>query len=354
MVLEEFALLDRLGRGGPIGLKEEIPARKPGLWKPLQVAGHQLELGVLVGGPAGVVHGHPAVQVDGIVITREQHDVVGLPGKPAGQIGDLHLLFAGLIGQQLPDQGGAGDEAIRQLGEGVLLHVAADHRDLPVLALQDDPPVGAQQTAFVEGAVFGHHLDDLVEVLFEERRAVHQVEHIVLLQDGGAGRIGQRLEQHAGGVDGGSHIAEGDFVKSLPQVEGTPVAHQGGALVVHGHRQAVFGGLCNRCPWRGRGGRPAAAGAASDAQKHQRQDGRERAAAAYGEGVPAADCGCCVFPGSCQTPPGGRCAQYVRDESSRAGVPPGIVRRSGGRGHPSDRPERRDRIAGRLPALLGR
>ena len=298
------------------------------------------------------MHGHPAVQVEGLVTPGEQHDVVGLPGEPAGQVGDLHLLFAGAVGQQLPDQGGARDQAIRQLGEGVLLHVPADHCDLTVLALQDDPPVGAQETAFVERPVFGHHLDDLVQILLEQGRAVHQVEHIVLLQDGGAGRIGQRLEQHAGGVDGGGHIAEGDLVESIPQVEGAPVAHQGGALVVHGHRQAVFGGLCDRCSWRGRGGRPAAAGAASDAQQHQRQDGHKGASTLYGDEFlrQTADAACSLvhvrhLPVALRP--------YLRDESSRGEVPSGIVRRSG-EGHPGDRPERRDRIAGRLPALLGR
>ncbi len=234
VVLEELALFHLLGGGGGRRGEHHVLRGQARRGQALQVTGDQFEQGVCVGGPAVVGDRHPAVEVEALLVGGEQEHVVRLPADAPRQIRDLDVVGSCLGGLQAPDQGGAGDQTLGQVGECELAHVGDGHHGhLAVGALKDDVAPAAQESTLVGGAILGDNPDLLLDVLLQQSRGADEVVLVVLLQDPGAVGIGEGSEEHARRIDLGRDIAEGDLVDARHQIELSPLAHQGGSLVVH-------------------------------------------------------------------------------------------------------------------------
>ena len=247
MIFEELTLLHSWRRRGRSFHDHHVFRDVRRLARDVDVAGHQLELGVGVGCAAAVVQRHPAVEVEGCAILVEQHDVVGAPVDAVGQVGDVGLLIAGLLRVDLPDEAGLGQQPFGQRGEvDVADLVLREHGDGAAVSLQDHVVDRAQQGAGVGLRVLGLDHDHLVDVLLQQRGGADQVVLEVLLEDGRALGVGQRLERDAGGVDLCGHVGVDHLVEAAGERDGAVFADQGDVLVVDGQLDRLALGLGRR------------------------------------------------------------------------------------------------------------
>src|SRR5260370_19414791 len=60
----------------------------------IQFTGDELETRVTESGAAVVDHGDPAIEVGVLVVARDGENVVGVPGRIAGEVGGSDLLYS--------------------------------------------------------------------------------------------------------------------------------------------------------------------------------------------------------------------------------------------------------------------
>ncbi len=83
----------------------------------VHIAGHQLDLGLLEGGAAFILEGHPADDVDGVALFGGDDVVIGLPGQAAGDVGEFGVELGGLGGVDRPRQGRVEDGVVAERGK---------------------------------------------------------------------------------------------------------------------------------------------------------------------------------------------------------------------------------------------
>jgi len=97
MILAEIFLL-KLWRGGRFHCNAILRSfiTHPALRKTVQISGHELQSGIVEGGAAVVDDGDPASRSAALSSATDGKNVVGVPGKVAGEeIGRFDFLFGG-------------------------------------------------------------------------------------------------------------------------------------------------------------------------------------------------------------------------------------------------------------------
>ena len=239
MVLEEGLFPEvpaGVGRGRSHGGLLEHPAVPTRVGGAVDVAGHQLEGGVRVGSAALVVDGDPAREVGTRVGGIDDHDVVGLPGDAARQVGRLDALGGRPRVAKQPDERGLGDQVVGQGGEDDLAVVP--HVDLAVDLV--DRPVGAEERHLLVGAVGLVEAHLLAHVLLHELGRRQEVVLVVLLEDLETCGVRERLEMHAGRIDLRGDIAELHLEHARVEPDLARVFHEAEIAVVDGHHHVLL------------------------------------------------------------------------------------------------------------------
>ncbi len=105
MIVREGLLRHRRRHGFGDALPHGIHLHPPdGLSHAVQISRDKLELCVLERGPAPVDHGHPAVDVGGLVVARDGQDVVRVPRQLARQVRRLDPVSRSTGVLERPDQ----------------------------------------------------------------------------------------------------------------------------------------------------------------------------------------------------------------------------------------------------------
>ena len=208
----------------------------------MQVAGHQLQLRVLVRRPARVVHGHPAIQVRLHVVSRHGQHVVGHPRHVRRQVRrlDAVLPLPGVV--DLPHQRWPAVQVLGDLGEPVLLGVHAG--DDLVADLPHRRVVEGQQSPgdflLTAGAVVHARADQrdvAADVLLQQALRVEQIELVVLLEDAEPRGLAQRAEVHRRRVHRRRDVEKPQVQDAIRQRDLAHVAHERDVRVVDRHRQ---------------------------------------------------------------------------------------------------------------------
>jgi len=210
-----------------------LPPRVP---RSVDVAGDELQPGVLVDGAALVVDRDPAGEVGERVGRVEDHHVVRLPGDPARQVGRLDALRPRRLVPQEPHERRLGDEVLGQGGQheaSVLTHV-----DRPVDL--EDRPVRGEQPGLVVRPVRLVEAHRLADVLLHELRARQEVVLVVLLEDPQPRRLGERLQVHGGRVDLRRDLHELDLGRPRGNADFADVLHEAEVAVVDRHHHVAL------------------------------------------------------------------------------------------------------------------
>ena len=197
----------------------------------VDVARHELEGRVAIGGAAAVVDGDPARDVALRVGGIDDHHVVGLPRDAAREVRGLHALRPRDGVAQQPHERRLADEVFRQRGQ----HETSIVAEVDLAVDLEDGAGGGEQLGLqirAVGVVEPHHAAD---VLLHELAAREQVELVVLLEDAQARGIGQRLEMHGGRIDLRRHVRELGLVPSRRQPRLAHVLHEPEVAVVDRH-----------------------------------------------------------------------------------------------------------------------
>jgi hypothetical protein len=191
---------------------------------------------VPVGRAALVVDGHPAREVGPRVGGIHHHHVVGFPRDAAREVRGFDLLGRRELVTKQPHERGLRDEVLGQRGQHETAVVA--EVNLPVDL--EHRPGGAEQGRVVIRPVRLIETHLLADVLLHELLAREQVVLVVLLEDLQTGRLRERLEVHARGIDERGHVLELHLGDTGRQARLAHVLHEPEVAVVDGDRDVLL------------------------------------------------------------------------------------------------------------------
>ena len=205
----------------------------------IQLACHELQLGVPKRRAAAVGQRHPSVDVTGLVVARHGEDVVGVPRQFAGEIRRFDAVTRAAAVVQRPDQRRPREERVRQLGKADVIGVQAGH-DLAV-----DSPDGlivvAQQARgdlfFLGRAVHlarAHERHVAADVLAQQLFGLQQIVFVVLLEHAHARRLAERAKMDGRRIHGRGDVHEAQVERASRELEIAHVADERDVGVVDG------------------------------------------------------------------------------------------------------------------------
>ena len=204
----------------------------------IQVAGKQLDLGLIEGDAAAVVDGDPVDQAGLAAVAGQFEHIVAAPAQAGGEIAESYRLAAFGRLLQFQSQGRPLAQIVRHLVvDDAVAAVGVEGFDAAVFHAQDHASVDGEDACFLPfqglAAVAGATRDahGAADMLLQQGLRRQQVEIVVLLA-------------HRESVDGQGlrqdllrHIHQRDAGTARRQIEFALFAHQGAARVVHGQRQ---------------------------------------------------------------------------------------------------------------------
>ena len=205
----------------------------------IQVAGDELQARVPECRPAAVGERHPAVEIAGHIVARYAKDVVGVPCELACEVRRLDAMFGRAIVRDCPDQRGAGEERVGQLGEP---HVIRGHAGHDFVGNSPNRcTVIAEQVRFdlqlACGPVLLHHSHEghvAADVLPQQLVGLEQVVLVVLLEHADGRRLGQRAKVNGRRIDRGGDIHESQIRRAARQPQPAHVTNQRDVGVIDG------------------------------------------------------------------------------------------------------------------------
>ncbi|MNS64903.1 hypothetical protein D3C72_980490 [compost metagenome] len=245
-VVLEKRLLGELGLGGALHhhvRRHRLGAAHGvvGVLGAVDVARHQREARVGVGGAALVPQRDPAGHVGlGVVGAAHEH-VVGLPAHAGGHVTGLDRLGAGALHVEQPDQTRLRDQIRRQVRQDHLagrlqVNLVADAVDVALVGADQGGLEDLRRLAVLGGRA---DLDLLAHVLLHELGRGDQVVLVVLLEHVHAVGVRDRAEADAGGVDLARDVAEAQRQLAFGQRQPAGVFDQAQVVVVDGDGEVL-------------------------------------------------------------------------------------------------------------------
>ena len=224
----------------------------------IQIAGDELQLGILERGAAAVGQRDPAIEIAGFVVARDGEHVVGVPGKLRRQIRRFNSLLCAAGVLQRPDQGRTAEQVSRQLGESNV--VGMEPGDDLVSNLPDRPVVVAQEVRadfFLDAAAVLLHgadqRDIAADVFPQQLLGLEEIVLVVLLEHAHGPWIGEGSKMNRRRIHRRRDVHEAQIEASGAQRDVSRVANEGQIGVVDGQRQVrliVDGRLVVMCGCR--------------------------------------------------------------------------------------------------------
>ena len=211
----------------------------------IHVAGHELDLGLIEGHAAVVVHRHPSNDVQDVTLLGGDEIVAGFPGESAAEIGDLGVDLAGRSGVKFPVQGRLKDVIRSERREGRLaregelqLAVHLDDR-LDEITARDE--AAAHDLASHDAVrLVGLAADELERLALEERQEHRLRDRVVtvgLLEDLELGLARDVTQDHGIRLDLRRGPSERDLIDAGLEVDRQRLTHHGVAAVVDRERR---------------------------------------------------------------------------------------------------------------------
>ena len=276
-------LAHRLGGHAPDDLADAV-----------QIAGDELQRRVLERRAAAVDHGHPAVDVGGLVVARDGQHVVRVPRQLAREVRGLDAVACAARVVERPDQRRARVEIAGQLRKPDVIGLHA--RDDLAADLPDGRVVVAEQARGhvllarrVVGPPRAHQRDVAADVLAQQLVGLEQVVLVVLFEHAHARRLAERPEVHRRRIDGRGDVHEVQIGGAAGNLQVADVAHERDVGVVDGDgefRLVVERGRRGRILCRARARRLAEAAVCADRVRESTcrrptREGRTRVSAVW-------------------------------------------------------------------------
>jgi len=208
---------------------------------PVEVARHQLQLGVRIGRPALIGQRHPAVQVEPVVIGIQFGHIIRTPCQTGGQIGQLQVLQARRRVEQRDDQGRRIAQRVGYAGKRQSSRHAGF--DAAVGKLEYHAVVGRKHGSGFAGFHVGarmHAYDaDLAsDIFFEQLLRGQQIEIEILFLQPESGRIRQIAQLRGFRTHLRRHFAPRQLIEIASQPDPPRILHQRQIVVVDRDRHA--------------------------------------------------------------------------------------------------------------------